>query len=43
MDLRNEYAHVHVELDNSGNGPRLLIRMSGEAERSTWIRWSCRP
>ncbi len=26
MDLRNEYAHVHVELDNSGNGPRLLIR-----------------
>ena len=26
MHLRSEYANVRVELDETGNGPRLLIR-----------------
>ena len=26
MILRSEFAHVRIELDNQGNGPRLMIR-----------------
>lgn len=26
MNLRSEYAHVRVELDESGNGPRLRVQ-----------------
>lgn len=25
MELKSEFAHVRVELDESGNGPRLMI------------------
>lgn len=26
MILRSEFAHIRVELDQNGNGPRLLVR-----------------
>ena len=26
MELRNEFAHVRIELDTSANGPRLMIQ-----------------
>jgi hypothetical protein len=26
MELKSEFAHVRVELDESGNGPRLLVQ-----------------
>ena len=26
MILRSEFAHIRIELDESGNGPRLMVR-----------------